>query len=408
MKTAKPKKLTDPACKYAKPQDKPYKLHDTDGMFLLVNPNGSKWWRLRYTLNGKDGLVSLGVYPDVPLEAARTKRDEARVQIASGLNPATVKAQEREDNQRAKVNTFEAVADQFIKANVKRWAETHTATLHYRLANFILPNIGKRPIAEIKPADLTRFIKPLATAGTIETAKRVRMVCGQVFRYAVAEGLIDSDPTRDLRGIIPSRKPKSFSALLETADIARLMRDISGYQGTPEVRTALKLSAYLFQRPGEMRTMRWAEIDWDKCQWRYTVSKTKTAHIVPLAPQAVELLRNLQTITGRSEYVFPSARGGTRPMSENAVRVALRTMGYSNEQMTPHGFRAMARSTLAELDWKTDSIERQLAHKPAGPLGAAYDRAQFLPERTKMMTAWANHLDGLEHRSNVVPLRAAG
>lgn len=389
------KELTDLACRNAKGKDKSYKLTDARGMYLLVFPSGAKGWRLRFTWEGKEALMSLGVYPDVPLVKAREARDRARELIAQGINPIQVRKERKAVVVHAAQNTFGVIAANFMKAGSKHWVQTHTESLRYRLDRYILPHLAHRPIDQIKPAELSAFLRPLLQIDKIETARRVRMVCGQVFRYAIDERIIDSDPTRDLAKIRSQKNKRHFSAFTETGDVTRLMRAIVGYRGSIEVAIALRLSAYLFQRPGEIRTMRWKDIDWAKSQWRYVVSKTNTDHIVPLAPQAAAALREIQPFTSHSEFVFPGARSSSRPLSENAVRVALRTLGFSNEEMTPHGFRAMARSLLAEMGWKIDAIERQLAHKPSGPLGAAYDRAQFLQERTKMMQAWADYLDEL-------------
>lgn len=417
MTTAKPKELTDPACRNAKPRDKPWKLHDVRGLFLLVNPTGTKWWRLRYKLNGKDGLMSLGVYPDVPLADARKLRDKAREVIAQGVNPAEARKDAKAATGAAGLRTFGVLAEQWFKAESVKWrSKTYVSNVRRILDVDVLPFIGKRPITEIKPRELKEVFQRIKATGREETARRTRVLVGQVFRAAVGDGLAEIDPTQSLPREKRVKAKKHHAAFTDPTDVTRLMKAIGGYSGSPEVCAALKLSALLFQRPGEIRHMQWPQLDLDAALWRYTVTKTMTPHIVPLSAQAVAVLRALHPLTGHAptaqpdgpHYVLPGARSRYRPLSENAVRVALRTMGFGNDEMTPHGFRAMARTLLAELGWKTDAIERQLSHKVAGPLGAAYDRAQFLDERRRMMQAWADYLDSLASGSKkVVALRRA-
>lgn len=347
-----------------------------------MNPNGSKWWRLRYKLASKDNMLSVGTYPDVSLTKARAARDEARELIAAGINPSHHR---RDEEAKAGRDTLEAIAREWLEVQrSKVKAQTVDRTLS-RFERCLFPYLGKRLLNSIKPIDLLTCFKRLQATGATDAAHRLRSECSQLWRYAIPTGRAERDMPHDLIGLLDAHKSRHFAALTEPADVAKLMRDIHGYQGSPVVRAAVLLSALLFQRPGEIRQMEWAQVDLERAQWRYTVSKTNTLHAVPLANQAVAALRELQPLTGRGRYVFPGARSSARALSDNGVRTALRTMGYTNEQMTAHGFRAMARSLLAERGWRTDAIERQLAHKAAGPLGSAYDRAQFLEERTRMM-----------------------
>lgn len=405
--------LTDTACKNAKGQAKPYKLADERGLFLIVNPSGSKWWRLRVYFRGKENMLSLGVYPDVGLKDARERRDEARKLIAAGIDPAAQRQQEKQEAATAAANSFAAITAEWL-GNQLLAASTRDK-LERRLERDILPYLGKRPIAEIKPAELLAVLRRIEER-SVDTAHRALTECGQILRYAVRTGRLESDITRDLRGALKKIDRQHFAAITDAREVGPLMRAIWSYGGTAEVRSALRLTPLLFQRPGEIRHMQWNEIDLEAAEWRYFVTKTKSWHVVPLPRQAIAILRELEPLTGQGipgkpdapRYVFPGARSRTMPMSNNALRQALRNLGYTNDQQTAHGFRAMARSLLAELGWKPDVIERQLAHKPSGPLGGAYDRALFLSERREMMQAWADYLDSLARgESNVVALKRA-
>ena len=293
-------------------------------------------------------------------------------------------------------NTFECLANAWFAIISPEWSPTHTERTKNLLKNHLFPWLGQRPISEITPPELLSVLHRAQTRGLLETAKRAKQTAGQVFRYAVRVGKLTSDPSRDLAGALTTPKVTHFSALTSPQDVAGLLLAIDGYKGSPAVKAALQLSALLFQRPGEIRQMRWDHIDWESAEWRYLVTKTDKQHIVPLAKQSLTILQELRPYTERSIYVFPSARGASRPMSENAVRVALRTIGYTNEQMTPHGFRAMARTILdEELGFPAEWIEHQLAHKVKDPLGNAYNRTKHLKQRKEMMQAWADYLDGL-------------
>lgn len=395
--------LTHTAIIKAKPADKPYKLKREQGLFLLVNPNGGKWWRFAYSFGGKEKLLSFGTFPLVALPEARQRRDEARKLVAAGVDPSEHRRNEREAKAVTDIGTFSAVVESWKTNALTKTSESYRQSVMRVFERDVLPYIGERPITEIKTRELVLLLDRIRERGLSETTRRARSVIGQVFRYAIRRGITESDPTYAMRGEKRIRPVKHFAAFTDPSDVARLMRAIYGYKGSPEVLAALKLSALLFQRPGEIRQMQWQHVDFEAADWRYVVSKTNTPHIVPLPRQALEILKDLFPLTGHAlslkpdqpRYVFPTPKTRLRPLSENAVRQALRNLGFTNEEMTAHGFRAMARSLLAERRWDRDAIERQLAHKPAGPLGAAYDRATFLDERRRMMQDWADYLDAL-------------
>ncbi len=405
--------LTDSACRNAKPDAKPKRFTDGGGMYLEVMPNGSKYWRLKYRFGGKEKRLALGVYPEVSLKEARARRDEARRQLSASIDPGLAK-------KAAKIalaggESFGAIAIEWMAQTQAKRVATTNKTIKDRLEGDILPWLGSRPIKDIKAPELLAVLRRVEARGSLIVAKRLRQIAGQIFRYAVATGRAERDPTGDLRGALKSPgAERHHAALTKPSDVGDLMRAIDGYQGHLVTRCALQLSPLLFVRPGELRAAEWDEFDLHACEWRIPAPKMKMrqAHIVPLSMQAVEILRELLPLTGNGipakpdapRFVFPGARSRTRPMSNNTVNAALRRIGYTGEQMTAHGFRATARTLLAELGWKPDAIERQLAHKASGPLGAAYDRAQFLAERRDMMQAWADYLDKLKQGADVVPL----
>lgn len=397
--------LTDTKIRNAKPKEKPYKLTDGDGLFMLINPQGSKWWRFRYRFDGKEKLISFGTYPEVSLSDARDKRTEARRQVAAGINPSQL----RQAKKAAKVNnesTFEVVAREWHKKFTPAWTPGHAKTILSRLEGNVFPWIGALPIIEIKAPDLLMVLRRIESRGALETAHRVRAICGQIFRYAVATGRAERDPAADLRGALPPVKPKHHAAMTDPEKVAGLLRAIDGYQGSFVTRCALRLAPLLFVRPGELRQMEWAEIDLEAAEWNIPAEKMKTRqpHLVPLAHQSIEILRELHPLTGAGRYVFPSPRTPKRPMSNNGILSALRRMGFDKDEMTGHGFRAMARTILDEvLQVRPDFIEHQLAHAVRDPNGRAYNRTAFLPERRKMMQTWADYLDGLKEGAKVIP-----
>lgn len=392
--------LSDIQIRNAKPRDKDYKLSDGGGLFLLVTKKGSKLWRYKFRFEGKEKLLSLGKYPDVGLKQAREKHYEARKLLASGINPSEQRKAQKEAATLRSVNSFEVVAREWFNRYSQNWAKSHSKTVLRRLEKDIFPWMGDRPIAEITAPELLAVIRQVEERGALETAHRELNICGQVFRYAVATGRAERDPSGDLRGALPPVKSKHLAAITDPKQVGELLRMIYGYEGSPIVKGALKLAPLVFVRPGELRGAKWHDFDWDKQEWRFTVPKTHTEHIVPLARQAVEILKEIHFLTGRGEYVFPSARTPQRPMSNNAVLAALRSLGIPKEKMSGHGFRAMARTLLdEELRFRPDLIEHQLAHAVKGPLGRAYNRTQFLEERHQMMQQWADYLDELKARN---------
>ena len=399
--------LTDTKARNAKPKKNQFKLFDTDGLFLLVSPAGGKWWRFKYRLGGKEKLISLGTYPEVSLAQARVRRDEARKQVADGIDPS----QARKALKAAKVqneSTFEVVAKEWWTKFTPTWTPGHAVTIKSRLEFNVFPWIGERPVNEIKASELLMVLRRIESRGAFETAHRVRSICGQVFRYAVATGRAERDPAADLRGALSPVKLKHHSAITDPEKVAGLLRAIDGYQGSLVTKCALRLAPYLFVRPGELRQMEWAQINLEAAEWNIPAEKMKTRqpHLVPLAHQSLEILRELYPLTGTGKYVFPNPRSSKRPMSNNAVLAALRRMGFEKEEMTGHGFRAMARTILDEvLQFRVDFIEHQLAHAVRDPNGRAYNRTAHLAERRKMMQTWADYLDGLKAGAKVIPLR---
>ena len=397
--------LTDTAVRNTKPGTKPAKLFDERGLFLLVTPGGGKWWRFRYSFDGKEKLLSLGTYPDVTLKAARDKRDAARKLLADGIDPGRQRKAQKSARAERASNSFEVVAREWFAKYAPTWAENHGDRILRRLDRDIFPWIGGLPVADVTGPELLSAVRRIEARGALETAHRALANCGQVFRYAIATGRAERDISADLRGALPPVKVESFAAVTEPDKVGELLRAIDGYQGTLTVSCALRLAPLVFVRPGELRKAEWADIDLDGAEWRYTVTKTGTPHIVPLSIQAVSILRELRALTGTSRYVFPGARSNGRPMSDNAILAALRRMGIGKEEMSGHGFRAMARTILDEvLCFRPDFIEHQLAHAVRDPNGRAYNRTAHLPERRKMMQAWADYLDRLKAGAEVVPI----
>ena len=397
--------LTDTAIRNAKPGAKPAKIFDERGLFLLVTPTGGKWWRLKYRFDDKEKLLSLGVYPDVGLKDARTRRDEARKLLADGIDPGENRKAQKAAKQDRAANSFEVVAREWYAKYAPNWAEHHGDRIIRRFERDIFPWIGGRPIADVTAPELLAAVRRIESRGALETAHRALGNCGQVFRYAVATGRAMRDPSSDLRGALAPVKGEHFAAITEPKQAAALLRTLDGYQGTLTVACALRLAPLVFVRPGELRNAEWADIDLDAAEWRYTVTKTDTAHIVPLATQAVAILRELHALTGAGRYVFPGARSNGRPMSDNAILAAMRRMGIGKDEMSGHGFRAMARTILDEvLGVRPDLIEHQLAHAVKDPNGRAYNRTAHLPERRKMMQQWADYLDKLKAGAEVIPL----
>lgn len=395
--------LTDTAIKSAKPgitpsgnaTDKPYKMGDMGGLYLEVSPAGGKYWRLKFRFGGKEKRISLGVYPQVTLKEARAKREEAKKLLSQGVDPSA----RRKATKAAETDTFEAVYLEWFEKFSKRWKPSHAENIKRRIGKDMLPWIGARPIKEINAPELLTALRRIEERGAVESAHRTKQACGQVFRYAVATGRAERDPTGDLRGAIPPAYGKSFAAITDPKDVGALLRAIDGYQGSFIVRQALRLAPLFFVRPGELRAAEWAEFDTGRAEWRIPAEKMKmnSPHIVPLSTQAMAVLDVLRPLTGAGRFLFPGERSKDRPMSDGTINAALRRLGYSADEMTGHGFRAMACSILNEEGWNRDAIERQLAHAERNKVRAAYHRAEHLPERRRMMQAWADYLDGLKN-----------
>lgn len=405
-------KLTDSRIRAAKPKDRQYKIADGGGLFLLVKPNGGKYWRLKFRFAGREKLLSLGVYPATSLADARERRDAERKLLADGLDPSRQRIQRKREARAADANTFEAVAREWHATKAPEWVETTVKNTMGLLERDLLPWLGRRPIAELEAADVLECAERVVRRGSTHTAGTVLRVAGNVFRYAVRKRLIKSDPTRDLAGALPAAPVKHRAAITDPARLGALLRAIDGYAGTLPVRIALQLAPLVFVRPGELRAARWEEFDLDRGEWVIPASRMKLreTHIVPLAPQAVALLRELSPLThrGPTSYVFPGARDQKRPMSENTINAALRGLGYDSDTMSAHGFRATARTILHErLEFDPDVIEAQLSHAVPDRLGRAYNRSRHLPARRDMMAAWANYLDKLRVGADIVELRPA-
>lgn len=399
--------LKDIQCKNAKPTEKSYRLADEKGLYLEITPKGAKYWRMKYRFGGKEKRLAIGVYPEINLKEARLKRDDARRLLADGIDPAIHRKAVKAARVKAS-ETFEVIAREWFEKEKSAWVPGHAARVIRRLERNVFPWIGTRPIADMNAPELLKVVKRIEDRGRADMAHRALQNCGQVFRYAIPTGRCERDLSADLRGALKPKSPGHFAAVTDPREVGKLLRAIHGYRGTLPVECALKLAPLVFVRPGELRQARWQDIDLDAAEWRYRVTKTGVDHIVPLAKQALAILQNLHPLTGHGVYVFPSARHprGDRPMSENAVLCALRGLGVGKDEMSGHGFRAMARTILDEvLGFRVDLIEHQLAHAVRDPLGRAYNRTAHLPERRKMMQAWADYLDQLRKGADVIPLR---
>ncbi|MFA5901403.1 MAG: integrase arm-type DNA-binding domain-containing protein [Hyphomicrobium sp.] len=400
--------LTDTAIRNAKPTAKALKLTDGGGLYLLLNPNGSRWWRLDYRHSAKRKTISLGTYPDTGLKDAREKRDAARKLLATGIDPGEQRKAVKAAGEEKAANSFEVVAREWLNKQLATWAESHSSKILLRLENDLFPWLGSRPIADVTAKELLTAIRRIEERGAVESAHRTLQNCGQVFRYAIATGRTERNPAADLRGSLSPVKAMHRAAITDPQAIGGLLRASEDYSGSFVTKCALRLAPLLFVRPGELRTMEWIELDLDAEQWNIPADKMKMRepHLVPLCSQVLAILREIQPLTGRGRYVFPSARSPKRPMSNNAVLSALRRMGYAKEEMSGHGFRAMARTTLDEvLHVRPDFIEHQLAHAVRDPNGRAYNRTAHLPERKAMMQQWADYLDTLKKGGNVLPMK---
>ena len=396
--------LTDTAIRNAKPKDKAYKVADSQGLYLLVNPGGSKLWRVKYRMNGTERKLALGAYPEITLAEARTARDAARKQLAHAIDPNTAKRQARIEASIRAGNTFASVADELIEKKGREGRAVATLEKQRWLLKLLGLEFGKRPVADITPQELLHELKKHERRGRLETAKQLRAFAGQVFRYAAATARAERDPAQLLQGALVSPTVKHFAAITDPVEFGALLRAIDDYQGDPSVMYALKLTPHVFQRPGELRQMEWAEIDFEKAVWMIPTTKMKMRepHTVPLSRQAVAILRDMRSLSGSGRYVFPSVRTRARPISDNTVNAALRRMGYSKEQMTAHGFRTSASSLLNESGkWNPDAIERALAHMVPGIIRRIYNQSAYWAERVEMAQWWSDYLCALRKEGNV-------
>ncbi|MDE1916427.1 MAG: tyrosine-type recombinase/integrase [Sphingomonadales bacterium] len=398
--------LTDSAIRVLKPRDKEYKVADERGLYLLVTPAGGKLWKLKFRNEvGAEKKLSLGAYPDVKLKDAREARDKARSTLAGGIDPA---AQKQRDKRAARINaanTFSAIAKVYIEKNRRDGKAEATVRKREWFLGLVERAIGNRPIADIQPFEILDSVRPYEQAKNDEKAHRTLQFVGQVFRFAVANQVAPRDPTRDLRGALASRRPKHLAAILDPKRVGELLRAIDGYEGQAATLLALKLSPLVFVRPGELRRAEWAEIDLEGAVWRIPAAKMKgrIEHAVPLSRQALAVLQQARLVSGHTRYVFPSIRTPRSPMSENTVNAALRRLGYTGNEMTAHGFRAMASTLLNESGkWSADAIERALAHKDKDAVRAAYHRGTHWHERVEMAQWWADYLDTLRKGAEVV------
>jgi integrase len=401
-------KLTDTAIKKSKPEARAFKMTDGGGLFLLVQPSGSKYWRLAYRFEGKQKLLALGVYPDVPLVLARERREEARKLLAAGVDPSENRKAAKAARLERAENNFEVITREWLASHMKNKAPSHREKVIRRFELYIFPWLGGKPVADITARQVLEAVQRVEKQGKLETAHRALQVCGQVFRYAVQTGRAERDVTADLKGALPPSTAKHMATFTEPKDVAELLRAMDGFNGSFTVQCALKIAPMLFVRPGELRMARWADVNLDSGEWRFVVSKTKTDHLVPLPKQAVALLRELHPFSGYGEYVFQGGHDPKKAMSEAAINAALKRMGYDTKtQITGHGFRAMARTILHErLSIDPHIIEHQLAHKVPDALGMAYNRTKFIEQRKAMMQAWADYLERLKTGGEVILLHA--
>ena len=398
--------LTDTAIRNSKPKDKPLRLSDERGLYLLINPNGSRWWRFDYRFQGIRKTLSMGVYPDVPLKLARERRDEARSLLAAGADPGVQRKAEKRANAEAGSNTFEALAREWMATRGKEWTVSYASKTKSALERHVFPSVGAKHITEITAPDLLALLRAIETRGTVDMAHRVQQHCGGIFRFAIATGRATTDPVPSLRGALSTVKKEHFAALTDPTEYAELLRAIDNYRGEATTKAAMQLLALTFQRTKEVRFAEWSQFDFDQALWRIPaeIMKMREAHIVPLSRQAIEVLKGIQALTGKGRLVFPSTTSRERPISENTVVYALARMGYKG-RMTGHGFRSVASTLLNEQGFRSDLIERQLAHAEKNAVRAAYNRAEYLTERVKMMQDWADYLDKIKAGAEVIQLR---
>ncbi|HXC40249.1 MAG TPA: tyrosine-type recombinase/integrase [Burkholderiales bacterium] len=401
--------LTDKAIRTAQHADKPVRLFDGGGLYLELAPNGGKWWRLKYRFAGKEKRLSLGVYPIIGLKDARIRREDAKRMLANGIDPSEQRQIKKAMVLERAANSFEAIAREWFASFSKKWVKGHSDKIIRRLERNAFPYMGGKAIADITTKDVLAMLRKVEERGAVETAHRTKQVCSQVFRYAVATGRAERDPTIELKGALTPVKERHHPSITDPKAIGALLRAIDGYDGSPVTKAALRFAPLTFVRPGELRRAAWPEFDLDKAEWRIPAERMKMReqHIVPLSKQALEVLKELMPYTGSGHFLFPGARTNGRSMSENTVNAALRRLGYSKDEMTGHGFRSMASTHLNEQGWHRDAIERQLAHAERDEVRAAYNFAEHLPERRQMMQAWADYLDRLRSGAKVTQFAKA-
>lgn len=388
--------LTAKTVQAAQAREKDYKLSDEKGLFLLVKKNGSKYWRMKYRFLGKEKLLSLGVYPEVSLKEAREGLNEARGLLKKDIDPSAQRQANKLSQRISAENSFIAIANEWYETHQRDKSRSHQQRIQRCFKHDLFPVIGSKPINQITAPELLMALKRIESRGAINTAHKTKQIAGQVFRYAIATGRAERDPTPDLRGALKPTSTTHYAAITNPKDAGRLLVAIDNFEGTPVVGAGLELMALFFCRPGELRHLKWSDVNFEAQRIELVAEKTKQEHIIPLSAQALSILERLYHITGNGMYIFPSARGRSRCMSENALRTALRTMGYDNDTMTPHGFRAMARTLLdEELNYRIEWIEQQLAHNVRDANGRAYNRTKHLSQRSEMMQKWADYLDQL-------------
>jgi integrase len=401
--------LTSASLKNANPKNKTYRLYDSGGLYLEIAPSGGKWWRLKYRFDGKEKRISLGTYPATGLKKARQRRDLAKEQIEDKVDPSVNRKATKTLREDQLANSFEAITCEWYYKFKPTWSDSHAKRIIRRFERDIFPWLGKSPINDITPRILLKTLRKIEDRGALETAHRALQSSSQVFRYAIATGRAERDPCSNLRGAIPPAKTKHHAAIFSPKAIGELLRAIDQLNGSPIVKAAMRMAPLLFVRPGELRNAEWSEIDFDKAEWRIPAKKMKLKqqHIVPLSHQVIDILNEIYPITNCSNYIFPSVRNYSRAMSDNTLNVALRRLGYTKDQMTAHGFRSIASTLLNEQGWNRDAIERQLAHAERSSVRSAYNYAEYLPERKKMMQSWADYLDQLRLGAKVLPINSA-
>jgi integrase len=403
--------LTDVAIRNAKPRSKPYKMGDAFGLFVLIQPSGGKLWRFKYRFEGREKKLAIGTYPVIGLAEARRRRDQARELLAAGKDPSRERQREKLRTQVQAGNTFAAIAEEYCdkrkRDGQKAWAASTAARSEYLISLLKVP-LGRMPITDIEPADVLAAVRKIERKGQLESARRTLQLAGAVFRYAVATARLSSDPTRDLRGALTAPTVTHYGAIIEPARVGELLRAIDGYEGQPITKLAMQLAPHVFVRPGELRHAEWNEFDLDGALWTIPAGKTKMRkdHLVPLSRQSIAILEDLHALTGPDGFVFPSIRSRKRPMSDNTINAGLRRLGYSTDEMTAHGFRAMASTLLNESGkWNPDAIERALAHGDSDRVRAAYHRGAHWKERVAMAQWWSDHLDRLRKGAEIVPIK---